>query len=276
MTLYDFQQKYNFTPPFTTFQGIKLAVLSTWPELRNIDGVAPRPCKPSFIEHICRNKKGSRDMYDIFIEELYMKPKSERKWETELNLAPLFDWKTANAHILKNYKRHKFYLVSKNFIWFTKDTNFIWFHYRLLHRILPTQKYLYYMKLTNSPLCNFCNEEEDTFLHAFFECEHVNDFWNNVKDWVNQNTNNDIHLSKSDIIFGKLGSHHNALNIILLICKTYIFRSARESNRLSLHEIKLKIQYYYQVEKKAFASKGKYRKFTKRWQDYMHLVEAIN
>ena len=56
----------------------------------------------------------------------------------------------------------------------------------------------------------------------------------------------------------------------------YIFRSARESNRLSLHEIKLKIQYYYQVEKKAFLSKGKYRKFTKRWQDYLHLVEAIN
>ena len=260
MTLYDFQQKYNFTPPFTTFQGIKLAILSTWPELRNIDGVAPRPCKPSFIEYICRNKKGSRDMYDIFIEELYMKPKSERKWETELNLVPLFDWKTANAHVLK----------------ITKDTNFIWFHYRLIHRILPTRKYLYYMKLTNSPLCNFCNEEEDTFLHAFFECEHVNDFWNNVKDWVNQNSNNDIHLSKTDIIFGKFGSHQNALNIILLICKMYIFRSARESNRLSLHEIKLKIQYYYQVEKKAFFSKGKYRKFTKRWQEYLHLVEAIN
>ena len=132
------------------------------------------------------------------------------------------------------------------------------------------------MKLTNSPLCNFCNEEEDTFLHAFFECEHVKEFWNNVRDWVNQNTDNDIHLSKSDIIFGKLGSHHNALNIILLICKTYIFRSARESNRLRVHEIKLKVQYYYQVEKKAFFSKGKYRKFTKRWQDYLHLVEAIN
>ena len=29
------------------------------------------------------------------------------------------------------------------------------------------RKNIYYMKLTNSPLCNFCNEEEDTFLHAF-------------------------------------------------------------------------------------------------------------
>ena len=32
----------------------------------------------------------------------------------------------------------------------------------------------------------------------------------------------------------------------------------------------------YQVEKKAFFSKGKYRKFTKRWQDYLHLVEVID
>ena len=46
--------------------------------------------------------------------------------------------------------------------------------------------------------------------------------------------------------------------------------------RLSLLEIKFKIQYYYQVEKKAFFSKGKYRKFTKRWQDYLHSVEVIN
>ena len=50
MIWYDFQQKYNFTPPFTTFQGIKLAVLSTWPELRVIDGVSPRSCEPSFID----------------------------------------------------------------------------------------------------------------------------------------------------------------------------------------------------------------------------------
>ena len=113
------------------------------------------------------------------------------------------------------------------------------------------------MNLTNSPLCNFCNEEEDTFLHVFFECEIVNEFWNSNIDWVNQNIHNDIHLSKSDISFGKFDLHQKALNIILPICKMHIFRSAQESNRLSLHEIKLKIQYYYQVEKKAFFSKGK-------------------
>ena len=56
----------------------------------------------------------------------------------------------------------------------------------------------------------------------------------------------------------------------------YIFRSTKESNRLSLRDNELKIQYYYQVEKNAFISKGKYWKFTKRWQDYLHLVEVNN
>ena len=46
-------------------------------------------------------------MYDIFIEELYIKPKSETKWETELGLDPLFDCKTANADILKSTKDTK-------------------------------------------------------------------------------------------------------------------------------------------------------------------------
>ena len=44
-----------------------------------------------------------------------------------------------------------------------------------------------------------------TVVYGAFMYEHVNQFWNNVKDWVNQNTNNGIHLSKSEMIFGKLG-----------------------------------------------------------------------
>ena len=51
-------------------------------------------------------------MYDIFIEELYIKPKSETKWETELCLDHLFDWKRQMQIFWKLYKRYKFYLVS--------------------------------------------------------------------------------------------------------------------------------------------------------------------
>ena len=36
------------------------------------------------------------------------------------------------------------------------------------------------------------------------------------------------------------------------------------------------MQYYYQVEKKAFFSKGKHRKYTKRWQDHLHMIEVNN
>ena len=102
MTLYDFQQKYNFTPPFTTFQGIKLAVLSTWPELRNINGVAPRPCKPSFIEYICRNKKGSRDMYDIFILRTVHEAKVWKQMGNWVESCSSV-WLENSKHKMKNY-----------------------------------------------------------------------------------------------------------------------------------------------------------------------------
>ena len=71
MTWYDFQQKYNFTPPFTTFQGIKLAVLSTWPELRNIDGVTPRLCKPYFIDFILKSKNMTNWTFQDKIAKFY-------------------------------------------------------------------------------------------------------------------------------------------------------------------------------------------------------------
>ena len=73
-------------------------------------------------------------MYDVFNEELYIKTNS------------------ANADILK----------------ITKDsTNFIWFHYLLIHRILPTQKYLYYMKKQIALFASFfMKKKTHSYMHS--------------------------------------------------------------------------------------------------------------
>ena len=137
MSLYDFKQKYNFRPHFTLIQGLKLAILSTWPQLRNNSDTVPRPTRASFIELICKNDNGSRAMYDIFVKQMYSNPKYENKWARDLNFNPQFNWQKANT--CSNILKH------------TKDTQIMWF-LRLLHRILPTKRNLYFMRIKDNPL----------------------------------------------------------------------------------------------------------------------------
>lgn len=49
----------------------------------------------------------------------------------------------------------------------TRDSNLQWLQYRILHRILPINKYLETLKLKDNDLCDFCKNETETI--AFFE-----------------------------------------------------------------------------------------------------------
>ena len=47
--------------------------------------------------------------------------------------------------------------------------------YQILHRIIPTNDYLYKLKKVNSPLCTFCKTEIENTDHLFFKYSLVND-----------------------------------------------------------------------------------------------------
>ena len=49
--------------------------------------------------------------------------------------------------------------------------------YKILYRIVPTNKLLYKMHKVNSNMCDFCNIQIDTIEHALWECVVVKSFW---------------------------------------------------------------------------------------------------
>ena len=50
------------------------------------------------------------------------------------------------------------------------DNNLIWVQYRIIHRILGTQKLRYAMNMKDGPNCRLCSNNEETMLHLFVEC----------------------------------------------------------------------------------------------------------
>ena len=81
----------------------------------------------------------------------------------------------------------------------TIDTNTRIFQYKILNRILYTNKSLYKMKIVSSPLCTFRHTSEESLKHLFCYCKHSIAFWKSVVLWL-KSINIDIDfLSDCDI-----------------------------------------------------------------------------
>ncbi len=56
------------------------------------------------------------------------------------------------------------------------------FQYRILHRIIPCNKWLHNIKIIESDSCNYCGGVDD-ILHFFKKCSKANDFWSYWINW---------------------------------------------------------------------------------------------
>ena len=54
-----------------------------------------------------------------------------------------------------------------------KDTKLQNFQFKLLHRILPVNSFLYKCGLKETELCTFCMETKENLLHLFWNCNFV-------------------------------------------------------------------------------------------------------
>ena len=131
--------------------------------------------------------------------------KSEKKWEEEFGN---INWK-------------KVYMVP---IFSSIDTKLRNFQFKFLHRIIPTNKSLFKYKLVNSNICDICNMNIDSIKHLFWECPHVQHFWNELKNYLNE-LNIDINLNYKLVSLGLIDStsNINVKNFIFILAKYFIF-----------------------------------------------------
>jgi hypothetical protein len=138
----------------------------------------------------------------------YLLTKPQQKWNLELELDSVNSsdmWKFA-------YK-------------VPIDSNLKYFQFRILHRILTTNRYLKLINITDNDLCTFCNEEVESIVHLMFACKHVETVWQRLSNWFVKNGHLQLdHLEKKDIILG-IQDQDIVINQIIIITKLVIYRS---------------------------------------------------
>ena len=108
----------------------------------------------------------------------------------------------------------------------TKSTKLQTFQFQLVHRFIPTNKFLYVRRIANSPSCQHCGSD-DTIIHYFFACQSVRAFWGDVFQFINRNTYPARYANEvRNILFGIVDAPP-VVNLLILIAKHYLYLSKR-------------------------------------------------
>ena len=66
----------------------------------------------------------------------------------------------------------------------TKDVRLQSFQYKMLHRIIATNDLQNKMKIKDSNLCTFCEQQPETLEHLFAECRYSNELWEEIQRYL--------------------------------------------------------------------------------------------
>ena len=122
------------------------------------------------------------------------------------------------------------------------------FQYKVLNRIIYTNKILYKIGKTATPLCSFCGRSEESLEHLFIYCEFANSFWLSVTNWLEGYGMSVNVLSAADITVGIYEKDLQLINHIILLGKQIIYLCRSLSLKPSLTLLIEKVKYTYKLE----------------------------
>lgn len=251
---------YNVRCSFLDLYQIRTAIPCSWKRLLTNQRILDHSCKP-------RIKLGGSPTLDIanatskLIYHLLLKDKalavaSQQRWAetfTDLPEEPVE---------LADYWK-EIYLSP---YCTTRDTKLQAFQYKLIHRVLPCNRYLHNIRIKESDICSFCTEK-DTLQHFFWTCSLVQDFWHKVEEWLSLNGDIHIQTNMKQFLFGFPKTHPQVkiINLLSLAAKHFIYRQKLfHAGNLELIHFLREFRAKLGIEKFICMKENKIRKFA-RW-----------
>ena len=200
------------------------------------------------------DRKGCNRIYNVFLSCAIDQPKHELKWENIFNIAVNHNW----------WQRH--YKIPFQV---THDTKLQWLQYRITHRILGTNSYLFKIRYINSDVCSFCSREKETIKHLFWDCIYINPLIGEFVAWIKDVHSENFELEAHDMI---LERKMPLLFRIYFSCCWKVtsiniaWRKEFQGYRIYLI---LYLKFYQKIEKYIYCNKNQIHAFQTRWSNLL-------
>lgn len=260
----EIRQKYGVRCSFINLLQIRSALPSHWKRQLQTSNTQPQAPKAHILvgdqSVIDVANSSSKNIYKALIRQKGTQPAAEARW---LDLVTSFD-PPLNDQWQWIYK-----LPYRT----TRETKLQAFQFRLLHRIIPCNRYLSNIRIRQDDLCTHCGTQ-DNLQHFFFLCALVQDFWKKISTWLADNANFHLPLSLEEVLFGKpiQTPVDKASNFIILFSKFFIYRQRLfHGSELNLLHFLMELRSKLKVERYISHREGKPAKF-KIWTP---ILEAL-
>ena len=127
------------------------------------------------------------------------------------------------------------------------------FQYKVINSILYTNSKLCKIGFRINDACTFCNDEPENLYHLFCECPHSKTFWTDFESYWYHISDQPIHLSAQNVLFGVLSKQcplSNLLNYFIIIGKLFLWDCRRSQTLPKIQGLKSKLKIKYETEKK--------------------------
>ena len=84
----------------------------------------------------------------------------------------------------------------------TIDTKLRSFYFKIFHRAIALNHFLFKIKMKDSPNCTLCDKKEETMVHLFCDCEKVAPIWHDLFALISQKCDSKINVTNFEKLFG--------------------------------------------------------------------------
>ena len=127
------------------------------------------------------------------------------------------------------------------------------------------------MNVTQSPLCSFCKETDETIEHLFWDCDHVQSLLHSIDNFCMNTLASNFNVRKQDFILGnsKINKEDNLINTQI---KYYIYTMRCLDRRISLEEVMASIKSLAKTCQQIAFEKGQIHIFNNRWRKWIPII----
>ncbi len=218
-----FCTRYAVTINYLDYMGLTNSIPRIWKVKLNaleLDIPANKTTNRQIIENIKNAEKATAMIYREIMSNRNVIKNSEQKWEELMNIN--IEWKKVYT---ASYKA-------------TIDVRLQEFQFKILHRILPTNKALHLWNLSDTDKCYFCTDNIETITHLFYECQIIHAFWEEVCDLLQPCIDIRPALNLRNVILGTDFEDNHTINYVMLMVKRYIYVTKCKNEMLSIISFK--------------------------------------
>ena len=202
------------------------------------------------VKDICSKKKVLKSTYTAIIKKIPYEIKAKIKWTDSFKKQ------------FENNEWHNIFTLPKKT---TLDSQTRIFQYKILHKILPTNKLLYIYNIKDDPSCDKCPNTIVDLEHSLHLCPVVLELWYTIAEWLSPEIDMFQYINSENIILGIYTENKLLYNTIILAIKRYIYLNKCNNTLITMIGAKFYLRNIMLLETNTQSEKGKMH-YIQKWQ----------